>query len=227
MQIFLPNKAGFKPEDFREVGLEDLLRDGDLLPDAYDLVRPGPAGMMGTVLCWRHASNRPGYRPECQAWQPAKPDKTRGLSAGRFYLCLDETAPETLAREKAACLDGGIPVRLADGREWTLPNGTRMPVRFALDDQGQVIRLPTRKVEKIYERTLWAYRSLETYAREGTPVPCEEALAYLAEMLSINYRVNLEICLALGLFDESNFVRAMAYTTDLPKLQMIGAETAQ
>jgi len=225
MQIFIPKKSGANLDHLREVGLEELLRidAGDPGPMAVDVISNGPGGGPGVIFYWLGGERLPGYFPASQTWHVAKPDAQRNLPAGRFQICLDGATPETLIRHPKARLDG-FPVELGDGHEYIVPSGIKLPFRFAMGDQGETIRLPTRKVERIHERTLWAFRTLEASMQAGIEIDFEESISYAAEMLSVNYRVNREICLLLGLFDGQNVGRLMARSTDLEKLLAIAQE---
>jgi hypothetical protein len=225
MQIFIPNVSGATPDHLREVGLEELLRleAGDTGPNAVDVVSNGPGGHRGVIFYWPGCPGTPGFHPEQQTWHAAKPDPNRNLPAGRFHICVDGATPETLARRSKAQL-AGFPVELGDGHDWIVPNGMKLPFRFAVGEQGETIRLPKRNVERIHERTLWAFKTLEASMRAGVEIDFDESIAYAAEMLSLNYRVNREICLLLDLFDGSNVGRLMARSTDLEKLLAIAEE---
>jgi hypothetical protein len=164
------------------------------------------------------------YRPERQSWTPAKPDLKRGLPGGRCWFGWNKAdglpAPGALERLPEATFEG-MRVKLGDGNEWIVPNGTRLPVRFVLDDAGIPVKLPTRAVEAIHARTLWAFEKTSAYLRDGAPIPWKEGLDYCAFMLGLNYRVNLEICLLLELFNEESIGTLMARSTDLPKLMAL------
>jgi hypothetical protein len=222
--IFIPGKFGPNLDHLSEVGLADLLRDGDRGPNASDLVHGGPGGAPGVLFSWDVAQ----YKPDAQTWQPCKPDPARGLAAGRFWFgsAKDSTpGPDDFLRDAPARLRG-FPVELADGREWLVPNGMMLPCRFALDESGQPAKVPTRPVEKIHERTLWAFQAAASWIRGEAEIPWPEALDYAAFMLSLNYRVNLEICLTLELFDEKNLGLLLARSTDLDTLLAIQKKTA-
>jgi hypothetical protein len=222
LQIFIPNKSGNSPDYLREVGLGDLLRldAGDSGPQSIDVVANGPGNQRGSVFYWLGSESHPGYHPQSQTWVAAKLDKQRQLPAGRFWLCLDGATPDTLVRDES-CRLAGYFVELADGNRWVVPNGMLLPMRPALDDTGSIVKLPARKFEAIHNRTLWALSAIEALHRQGTEIPYAESVVYAAEMLSLNYRVNLEICDALGLFDDQNIGRILFCSTDRDRLLAI------
>jgi hypothetical protein len=218
MQIFIPNKTGCNLDYLREVGLEQLLRDGDSMPMAVDVISNGPGGGGGIVFYWMRSTKLPGYHPEQQSWHAAKPDTSRNLPAARFYVSVDGDTPDTLLRDEAARLPGYF-AELADGREWAIPNSAMLPFLFGIGDQGEIVRLPKRSVAPVAERMGWAFDSLERMLRDGAEVPWEEGISYAAEMLSLNYRLNRELCLLLGLLDSQSVGRILRFSIDAKTLQ--------
>jgi hypothetical protein len=220
LQIFIPNKTGCDLAYLRDVGLEELLRDGDRTPLTVNVLANGPSGGGGIVFFWPPdvAGPRNG-----QTWHAAKPDPApaRKLPAKRFWFSVDGATPETLARDAAVQLPG-YPVQLGDGREWIVPNAMLLPARWALTDSGQTERLPIRRVEKVHQRMTVALSWIErqfTGQTDGTD--WDTVIAYVADLLSINYRVDREICLALELFDDLTLRNALRMSVDLEKLQAI------
>jgi hypothetical protein len=220
VQIFVPNRNGCSLDHLREVGLEELLRDGDSSPMAVDIIGVGPGGHRGVVFYWPRSCSKPGYHPESQKWIAAKTDAARNLPAGRFHLCLDgDGTPETLLRDEDARLAGYF-VELDAGRKWAIPNSKMLPFRFALDDEGNLIKVPKRQYEPLHKRMQWAFEIAESNLRDGTDIPWDDAIAYAAEMLSINYRVNREICFALELLD-NRVGQILKMSVDFEKLHAI------
>jgi hypothetical protein len=236
--IFIPGKHGADLKHLVDVGLGDLLRleAGDRGPNGSDLLSAGPGGNRGVVFSFS-GSVVPGYAAEKQTWQPAKPGwmpspkpspSGRGqgegagapLPAGRFWFGWPQDSPPRpadLVRDPKATLDGYL-VQLADGNSWAIPNGMLLPCRFALDEAGDPQKVPCREVAAIHARTLWAFQAIQRQIETNEPPPWRESLEYAAEMLSLNYRLNLELALALGLFDERNLGNILKASTDLDQL---------
>jgi hypothetical protein len=220
MQIFIPDVRGEADvvQLLTGVGLEELLREGDAKPQTLDVPANGPHGGPGLILHW----DRPRDQPQRATWKAAAPDSARKLPAKRFWISFDPNeSPETLKRD--AMLQG-IRLTLCDGCEWLVPNVTSLPFRFSIDDEGHACQTPTAKAVKVQERMLWAFNALHALITEKTPIPIEEAIAYAAEMLSLNYRVNREICLELGLFDRDKVLEVLKFSTDLPRLIAIAID---
>ncbi len=219
--IFIPNVQGCDaPKHFAGVGLAELLREGDPRPNSNEPLVPGPGGKRGVIYSWGIAA----YKPDEQDWFEAK--RAPLLPAGRFWCGWPKgqrPGPDELLRDRGTTLDG-YRARLGDGKEWCVPNSMILPFRFALGDDGQIEKPIARPYEAIREQALWALGEVERYVRQEADIDWEKAVKYCAFMLSINYRVNLEICLALELFDDKNVGRIMSLSSDYERIVAILSE---
>ena len=207
--LYFPGQTGADPRHFERAGLGELLRTDDLQPSFADVVDRGPDGGAGVIAGWidvRHpaANPRMGHFPEAQTWEPCKPDASRKLPAGRFWLGREAArppGPEQLARDVQLA---GFEHLLADGNLWLAPNILLLPHRYALGEDDQEIRVVKASHASIFERGLWCYRAIEAEVRENAPRPGKLLREYCAEMLALNYRVNREISYWLGLWDDDD-----------------------
>ncbi len=227
--LYFPGVTGANPKHFVDVGLENLLGENEPGPSFFDVINGGPDGGAGMIATWLdpaapEKNPRAGNFPDEQHWQPAKPDPERNFSlAGRYWLGWEKARPPRpldLARVNQIA---GVSIELGDGQEWMLPNAFRLPHRFDLDDSGEMVRKVVRTHEALFERTRWAFRTVEAALATGD-VDWPPVVAYLVEMLAVNYRMPRDLAFALALFNEGNMLSAAAKTTDLDRLREIREE---
>jgi hypothetical protein len=220
-QIYLPGSNGADPGQLAAVGLGDLLRPYDDAPMWFP-VDGGPDGRAGQIVTWRSPGDFvPGYRPDRQDWQAADADDVRHLPAGRYWYGVDRRLPVTpdcLRRRRT--VDGLSPLVLLDGQAWVFPNVLCLPARVVLD-RGRLAEAPRPEWQPIADRGQWALEMLLANLTADTPVPWPEAYRYCAEMLGVNYRVDLEICVRLGLFDRDNLATAISRTLDVARIKSV------
>jgi hypothetical protein len=194
-QIYLPGSNGADPGQLAAVGLGDLLRPYDDAPMWFP-VDGGPDGR-------------------------ADADDVRHLPAGRYWYGVDRRLPVTpdcLRRRRT--VDGLSPLVLLDGQAWVFPNVLCLPARVVLD-RGRLAEAPRPEWQPIADRGQWALEMLLANLTADTPVPWPEAYRYCAEMLGVNYRVDLEICVRLGLFDRDNLATAISRTLDVARIKSV------
>lgn len=204
--IYIPERNA-KPERLADLGLPGLV-DGAF---AF-ATSAGPGGVPGTIFGWRpdHGKNAGrllgSYDAASQTWMPSVAGND--LAAGRYsvgYLTKQPPTPEDLMRRYPF---RGTKVELAEpASEWWLPSESDLPYDCKLQDDGSWKFIPQRRFDAFCAAAS-GYRQLiapeEEDARRINPVQMQlEARDFVANALSINYRICPEIENALGLWISS------------------------
>jgi len=214
-QLFLPGRFRAEAENLVDVGLGGLLRAGDRPPRVVETIAAGPDGKPGSIIGW--ADDDGGFRPDRQTWSPSEPDPERRLQPGRFWLGLEGGFlpwPHELQRSPAACMAGSA-VELADGRLWTVPQPMRHRLRLGVDG-----RTMSRREMRVWCVARWAMKAITRETADGTPIPLRDGAACCVDLLAVNYRLTLEICLLCGLLDRDSMRRVLVKAADSAELEL-------
>lgn len=224
--IYIPGATAPQPQLLDQVGLPGLVRDDDWGPQIIPILHNGPDGGGGLLFTWLDVAgveNNPvaGHSAERQRWAPAPRDPVRNLPEKRYWFGYEPLRPPTPTDLLRLHPLPGFHAILADGNEWQLPNSQRLPHRYALGEDGREKAVVKSAYEEVSRKMQWCYDAIEAYVRFGGDRNPVEYRDYLAWMLSQNYRLNLQICYWLQLFDEENWWTASTATVDWLTLQQI------
>ncbi len=221
-QIYIPEVFGASPQHLRDVGLAELLDDG-AGPQSCEVLIDGPDGGRGTCFYWEPCAN-PGYHPDCQQWNPAKP---RGaLVAKRFWLGKDLSEPlEPGDLLRAKHLSSGK-VELADGQYWAVPHVRMLPHRYELNPcTGAPVRVLCSQYEHWAQKANEYFQQILQWRRGGGgDLAISQAWGFAVESLVFNYRVNHDVVDWLGLLDDISFLRMLTAIFELDALSQIEAQ---
>lgn len=206
--IYLPGERGSHPDVLRKVGLGELLAPDDAGPMFFDVIAGGPDGSTGKGVLWEHddASRRPArtINLETQEWHPAK--ACGDLPAGRFWLGRERSRPVRPEDLERKVMHPGADVILEDRQAWHVPIARQLPRVLGLTDDGQVGGRVKDAYRDFYHAA-WSIFDLFGLTPEGMAiVPEREGYEFCAQALSINYRVNRDVCDFLGLIGTAALV---------------------
>jgi hypothetical protein len=213
--IYIPKVSGANTRHLVPIGLGDLIQSGDATPDFSEVMDKGPDGSHGMYLSW--PGSEPAYRPGQLTWQPAKPDKTAGLPAGRYWWGIDPANPVTsddLIRQTTL---RGKPVR-AGSSFWLIPNLMLLPHEFDCDDKGEEIRVPIQEYSAVADKCRWCFEAIKSHIETGVALPERELRAYTIQMLTKNYRLFRELAWHLRLLNDDNWLSLAGQTVDFEAL---------
>ena len=183
--IYLPGLSGYDPQHLTRAGLGDLLDD---VAPSFGEFSQGPDGARGLCATW---DKRPLTGPDQVDW-------TR-LRGGKFWLGKlkgEQPKPEWFARERQHL---GKDVVLADGHKWHVPIARQLPRVIGLDDEGKLTGKIVPRYESFWEKA-WATTAWWRPNDAGeTTVSWQAGFEFACLALSINYRVNPDVCGWLGL----------------------------
>ena len=153
-KLFFPGASGANDKHLHDRGLSDLARDSGA--DYERATRgPGPESAGGMVACWKTGdpmSDPPDGVPEDWEWVPSPPCGDR--PKGDYWVGINPKAkpgPGDLARNKQL---QGVPVELADLREWLIPIARGVPYSIGVDyDNGEPISIIEDRFKKYSART--------------------------------------------------------------------------
>jgi hypothetical protein len=226
--IFIPNIKGANPEHLERVGLGDLLREGESAPAAVECFR-GPDNLPGMVFGWPIGAGKSvplGNFPQIK-WTPNHDSK--------FWIGVDPADPPQpidLIRHVTII---GSQVTLGDGFTWNMPTLSRLPSNFALNSEGELTQTVKAEFERLYESSISVVTEIlrqfdmVELIREKKPeldqyqiqVSVDDGLKLIAASLAINYRINFEIAIMLGLFDQAAAARALIELVELRELKIV------
>lgn len=200
--IYFPGATGSNLDHFHRAGLSDLLgADADAAPSFTDFDF-GPDGAHGVAASW---AGRPILPGEFE-WTKCR--------KGSFWLGKlggEKPKPEWFERKT---LHDGEKLTLGDGQEWVVPVARQLPHLIGLDDNGQVTRTLLPQYKRFWEAAEKTLGWFEEDERGGWSVPLREILEFTALALSINYRVNPDVCSWLGLVRDDLAWRMAGIVTD-------------
>jgi hypothetical protein len=209
--IFIPNKIGPNKNHLKEVGLPELVQPGDSPALWADLIGRGPGDQPGQIWTW--GDQIPAYLPDQQTWVEDK--------KGRYWYGFSTSSPPTptdLLRQNPI---DGVSIELADGHKWTVPNVTRLPAVFDLDDQDEPVMLPHPRFRAFAEECGWALEVVTADLQGGVSPDWKRSLDFAAMALSQNYRLNRSIAIRLGMLSEATVPQVLMQAVDVPKLRLI------
>ena len=229
--IFIPNIKGAAPEHLEKVGLGDLLREGEPSPTAVECFR-GPDNLAGMVFGWPIGAGKSvplGHYPNIK-WTPNHDSK--------FWLGVDpEDPPQPIDLIRKVTIIGSQ-VTLGDGFTWNMPTLSRLPSSYALGSDGELTQTVKAEFKRLHDSSLSVVTEIlrqfdmVELIREKKPeldqyaiqVSVDDGLKLVAAALSINYRINFEIAIMLGMFDQSAAARALIELIELRELKIVQSQ---
>lgn len=221
-------------EQVPDVELRTLLRETSVSAAQNNGGPDGKVGQMISVHPSRGVAGgeeaATGYWPDRQTWTkvkeagpPIKDEKGKitGYEDGPtlYWIGREKASPPTPLDVQREKLIYGHPVKLADGKEWTIPvvgpYQTRLPRTFAPAPGKRLTMVVREQYAAIFtESEKW-------HALARTPnaeYDWHDAFSYAVGLLGVNYRVGFWEVLALGLIDTDNFWRIASASFGTPDL---------
>jgi hypothetical protein len=223
--LFVPQTFDTEPlTHLQRLGLDSLHVAGDPAPTTA-LASLGPTGGPGLMISWSRIDSTGSipcfYDAANQIWQPLQVDHARQLPAGRAWLGWHkEQIPEPADLERKV-QHGTGPLQLGL-HQWIIPCLLDLPHRMRLEE-GHLKHSPCADFLWFSERAEWG---LDLAARwvigdELSQHDLAEAYRFAARMLGLNYRINLEIALALDLLTDHTVRQMLMVAWDYPRFQTV------
>lgn len=209
--IFIPNKFAANQRHLIDAGLADLVRPDDDQPLCGDLVGPGPGDKPGQVWSWGDAI--PVYLPDQQTWTPDP--------LGRYWFGITNGSPPTAGDLFRKTMVKGLGTTLCDGNEWIIPAMLLLPAVYDLDEQAKPIKVPHPRYRAFVDECGWALQAVMDALQDQGEPDWQRALAFVVAALGINYRINQEIAIRLGILDERILPTLMAKATDAARVRSL------
>lgn len=171
----------------------------------------------GLLITWQEAV-QVTYQTGTHAWR----------RVGDYWVGIRQGyAPDDFARRLP---DGTLPasgydVILGDGQRWRVPVALAdapnyaIPWRETLDDEGRLIREPDRRFERVCRAASILYDHM---TGDGIlAMPEHDLRLACANALAVNYRLDLDDILLLGLLTSESYRVIVGAILDLPSMQEI------
>lgn len=194
-QIYVPGEKRENAQAvFPDVGLADLLADGDSAPMGRRVVQGGPDGGFGVVFKWDDP-RRPeffGVRLSTQRWEK--------YADGAYWFGCERDAPPRPDDLLWSKVPTGDHVAMHDGNAWLIPAMRHFP-KVLVCHNGTVEGEPPAECAAY---AAWLDRAVRWFLPdEGPPrIPWDAGMQFCAVALRQNYRVNLHAVSFLRLIDE-------------------------
>jgi len=174
----------------------------------------GPHGKRGTLITWQE-NVLLAYDPASQDWHPAG-DYWIGVRSD--YDSADFAKLDPAGRHLAR----GYRVPMGDGREYVIPVALLDAPNFALPwkegitAEGDI----SRQVDPRYRAVCDVAGSLWEHVSDDAAfeMPEDELREAAATAISVNYRLDLTDCLALGLFTSESYADLVKAILDVPAM---------
>lgn len=167
----------------------------------------GPGGSDGAILTSWPKGKEPdliGYFPSRQTWTQVRPEIWVGTAAD------SPVTPEALDNGNPWSVSG-IPVRLADGQWWTVPQIRRggshsLPTELYRDTSGKLVTPIKARFQKLWDESQYFFDTLfEALLLDGmVTINLERALQFACDVMSLRYRWTPYAQDALRLIDQNN-----------------------
>lgn len=240
--LFVPGEDS--PDDalLDRIGLPSLRNTGVPI-HWHGVLRDGPDGGAGMICCWmsghRGRDADPGAH-QSMLWTPAKPDKSRLLSGGRFYFGINPSSPPSPKDLALPKRFPGYEVQCADGNEWHVPSAIKLPHEHGINTDGEWERRVARRYKAFFDRAMqygvdiFGQVDAAEVLRAAHPeladddvigsITLEGVDSHCCEALALNYRVTPEIVDFLGLLDDVAMFAIISATIDLPQIHEVIAQ---
>lgn len=220
---FIPDPAFLTAEKLRVLGLAATLPLKGLQQNQGVTGPTGARGLLATL----GPAETCVYDPHRQAWQAC-------AANGSFWLGFEtatQPGPQDLLRPDAL---GGLPVELADGRQWTVPiarafeHPPSIPRALSLNAAGELEQRPIARYAAIVADATRVWQDFRRQAGDDTageasggPLPLEEGWRIACAALAMNYRVTPWEIGAMGLLTTANYTRVLEALIDVHTLMEV------
>jgi hypothetical protein len=213
--LFFPNATSQSKATFQAVGLEKIAGNEKWFTSPVT-----PSDEPGLFCTWgdpRNPSNGVAvvYDPARQTW--------RKMPGGYWLGVQNDRKPNPAGLARPSSIKG-YAMPMGDGNEYVLPNVMQLPAVYDIDETGDEVRRTRDEWRHIEDRAMWALGTLADHFHKGVLLPEKLCRMYVAEMLSVNYRLVPEMVYALGLLDSDCWIGAMGATVDREKLLNLKTE---
>ncbi len=231
------NSANAK-QHLKDFGLSDLGLDG--LMSTHVDAGPNPEKNSGVICGWMNGNSEDPRMQisDSQLWKPMPENGNR--AEGDVWVGVEPLRPVTpkdLARKQ---MRPGTKVTLRDSNEWLIPAAQQLPRTLSLGSEGSVEREVEERYRGYFDR---AFNAMQQVFRpfgiwndeqgfntnieptdEIKTITIEDGTHLAGEALSINYRLNYEVALMLGLLGEQCLVGIIACTFDMPEIFQVESQ---
>lgn len=228
--VYFPNETRKTKEVYEERGLGDLHHKGESDPVFAVVDGPGPdgevGGMMSCPVPLKHATELMiMYLPDRQTWFHNKKDD-------HWIGWVEPPTMEQLLRPDHI---DGLPVMMADGSTWGIPNLWERQHVMSVNEDGEQVTKERWKHEALYRTTLDVvemvkHRLYTEYEVKDEKLKDEhawddgKAFEFLCRVLPLNYRVTRFIIGQLGIIESDKLVSLVSAATDIEGLMRMQAE---
>lgn len=231
IMLYIPGGTGATAADLSRLGAGDLLDPSvSILPFPCER---GPDGKSGQLIIFDRADIHTPHRfhAESQTWIPAA--KSGDLEARRYWVGFDTAKRPGPAELQRVDLFDGMPVLLADGKQWIIPVADYLPQRLTRDtDTGAEVRVPSpqhedfvREANRIYEHMMSS--GFAAVLEKDLTAQIPGGLTFAGKSLAKNYRVNADVVDVLGLVNDQEALEiAMVAVGIKPFLDMAQKKSA-
>lgn len=165
---------------------------------------PGPPeGGPGALFAWRKPGEgglKWGYAPDEQTWTPAAAAAPT-IPAARYYVGIDKQNPPTEFDLRRPVQFRGHRVTLNNDEQWLIPAPQELPADCILDDDGHWKTEPRRQFQAFNIAAAKWFEFMAMIPPDGEmDIDFNDAVGFVVQALSINYRITPEIVSALRLF---------------------------
>lgn len=173
--------------------LADLADSGNAYT-ALPVLDHGPHDGPGMLFHWSETCR--GYQRAHQEWHWLPSGHWIGWEKGGTIT------PDDLQRTE---MQLGEDVELEDGQKWLVPIVRSLPGVFGFDEHGNLVEQPRAEYRDLCEYATevvlhrWFFQADKDEVEEKREVEWSEVARFAARVLGINYRVNFEVLIALGL----------------------------
>jgi hypothetical protein len=172
---------------------------------------PGPDGGRGLLITWQE-NVLVSFDAKAQRWQRCG-DHWRGVRNDYQAAEFAKDAPPS----------EGYPVRLGDGRAWVIPVALAdapnyaIPWREGLDDEGRLVRAVDPAYADVCRVARGLWERMENTGR--LQMDDDDLRRACATAIAVNYRLDLDDCLFLGLFSSESYTSIARALLDMPALE--------
>lgn len=216
----------------KQYGLSDLGFDNVMTTVVESAPDRSPDG--GAICGWMKGSSDDAVMTynSNQQWVPFPSNGSRG--EGDVWIGFEPGRPVMPGDIARKSMNAGNSVCLADGNEWLIPAAQELPKKLGLGSGGEATLDVEPEFKEYYDKAFNAMQQVFKpfgmwndsvgFAEDIEPtdeiktVTIEDGARLAGIALSINYRLNYEVALLLGLLNERCLIGVIACTFDMPTI---------